>query len=196
MSISSKILIRAPLLVVVLATSATTLAQSPRALTEFGAISGVHESGLNVYKGVPFAAPPVGDLRWRAPVPVAAWTGTRKADAFAPACMQDGVSMPGEAPPKVSEDCLYLNVWTPSKNGQAKLPVIVWIYGGGFVNGSASMPLYWGDKLAHKGVIWVTIAYRLGALGFLAHPELTRESPHHSSGNYGLMDQIAALKWI
>jgi para-nitrobenzyl esterase len=196
MSISSKILIRATLLVVVLATSATTLAQSPRALTEFGAISGVHESGLNVYKGVPFAAPPVGDLRWRAPVPVAAWTGTRKADAFAPACMQDGVSMPGEAPPKVSEDCLYLNVWTPSKNGQAKLPVIVWIYGGGFVNGSASMPLYWGDKLAHKGVIWVTIAYRLGALGFLAHPELTRESPHHSSGNYGLMDQIAALKWI
>jgi para-nitrobenzyl esterase len=115
------------ILIVVLATSATTLAQSPRALTEYGAISGVHESGLSVYKGVPFAAPPVVNLRWRAPAPVAAWTGTRNADAFAPACMQDGVSMPGEAPPKLSEDCLYLNVWTPAKNGQAKLPVIVWI---------------------------------------------------------------------
>ena len=196
MPISSKILIRAPLLVVVLATSATTLAQSPRALTESGAISGVHESGLNVYKGIPFAAPPVGDLRWRPPAHVASWTGTRKADAFAPACMQTGVSMPGETPPAVSEDCLYLNIWTPAKNGQAKLPVIVWIYGGGYINGSASMPLYWGDKLAHKGVIVVTIAYRLGPLGFLAHPELTRESPHHSSGNYGLMDQVAALEWI
>jgi para-nitrobenzyl esterase len=196
MPISSNILIRAPLLVVVLATSATTLAQSPRALTESGAISGVHESGLNVYKGSPFAAPPVGDLRWRPPAHVASWTGTRKADAFAPACMQTGVSMPGETPPPVSEDCLYLNIWTPAKNGQAKLPVIVWIYGGGYINGSASMPLYWGDKLAHKGVIVVTIAYRLGPLGFLAHPELTRESPHHSSGNYGLMDQIAALEWI
>ena len=173
-----------------------TLAQSPRALTESGAISGVHESGLNVYKGIPFAAPPVGDLRWRPPAHVASWTGTRKADAFAPACMQTGVSMPGETPPAVSEDCLYLNIWTPAKNGQAKLPVIVWIYGGGYINGSASMPLYWGDKLAHKGVIVVTIAYRLGPLGFLAHPELTRESPHHSSGNYGLMDQIAALEWI
>jgi para-nitrobenzyl esterase len=110
--------------------------------------------------------------------------------------MQDGVSMPGETPPVVSEDCLYLNIWTPAKSAQEHMPVIVWIYGGGYINGSASMPLYWGDRLAHKGVIVVTIAYRLGPLGFLAHPELTRESPHHSSGNYGLMDQIAALEWI
>jgi para-nitrobenzyl esterase len=110
--------------------------------------------------------------------------------------MQDGVSMKGETPPTVSEDCLYLNIWTPAKSSQERLPVIVWIYGGGYINGSASMPLYWGDRLAHKGVIVVTIAYRLGPLGFLAHPELTRESPHHSSGNYGLMDQIAALEWI
>jgi len=110
--------------------------------------------------------------------------------------MQVGVSMPGETPPKVSEDCLYLNIWTPAKAAHERLPVIVWIYGGGYINGSASMPLYWGDRLAHKGVIVVTIAYRLGPLGFLAHPELTRESPHHSSGNYGLMDQIAALEWI
>jgi para-nitrobenzyl esterase len=109
--------------------------------------------------------------------------------------MQTGVSMPGETAPAVSEDCLYLNIWTAAKTNE-RLPVIVWIYGGGYINGSATMPLYWGDRLAHKGVIVVTIAYRLGPLGFLAHPELTRESPHHSSGNYGLMDQIAALEWI
>ena len=192
----SKVLIRAVLLAIVLPTSAITLAQNPKAATESGAISGVSESGLSIYKGVPFAAPPLGDLRWRPPTPVAPWTGTRKADAFAPACMQTGVSMPGETPPAVSEDCLYLNIWTPAKSAHEHLPVIVWIYGGGYTNGSASMPLYWGDRLAHKGVIVVTIAYRLGPLGFLAHPELTRESPHHSSGNYGLMDQIAALQWI
>ena len=110
--------------------------------------------------------------------------------------MQDGVSMPGETPPAVSEDCLYLNIWTPASSAHEHLPVIVWIYGGGYINGSSSMPLYWGDKLAHKGIIVVTIAYRLGPLGFLAYPELTRESPHHSSGNYGLMDQIAALEWV
>ena len=103
-------------------------------------------------------------------------TGTRKADAFAPACMQTGVSMPGETPPAVSEDCLYLNIWTPAKAAHEHLPVIVWIYGGGYINGSASMPLYWGDRLAQKGVIVVTIAYRLGPLGFLALPELTRVS--------------------
>jgi len=196
MPISSKIVTRAPLVIAFLAVSAITLAQSPRALTESGTVTGVREGGLNVYKGVPFAASPVGELRWRPPIHVAAWTGARKTDAFAPACMQTGVSMPGETPPAVSEDCLYLNIWTPAKSVREHLPVIVWIYGGGYINGSASMPLYWGDRLAHKGVIVVTIAYRLGPLGFLAHPELTRESPHHSSGNYGLMDQIAALEWI
>jgi para-nitrobenzyl esterase len=178
--------------------SAISLAQSGNVQTESGTISGASESGVIVYKGVPFAAPPLGDLRWRPPVPVAPWTGTRKADAFAPACMQTGVSMPGETPPAISEDCLYLNIWTPAKTNttQEPLPVIVWIYGGGYINGSASMPLYWGDRLARKGAVVVTIAYRIGPLGFLAHPELTRESPHHSSGNYGLMDQIAALEWI
>ena len=190
--------------VVMAAIQLAGVAVAQRVVTESGALSGVQESGLSIYKGVPFAAPPVGDLRWRPPVHVAAWTGTRKADAFAPACMQVGVSMPGETPPAVSEDCLYLNIWTPAeatttartKSAQERLPVIVWIYGGGYNNGSASMPLYWGDRLARKGVIVVTIAYRLGPLGFLAHPELTRESPHKSSGNYGLMDQIAALEWI
>ncbi len=182
--------------VVLVAIQFASLAVAQQAVTESGLISGITEDGVTVYKGVPFAAPPVGDLRWRARVPVAPWKGTRKANTFAPACMQEGVSMPGETPPAVSENCLYLNLWTPVKSAHEHLPVIVWIYGGGYINGSAAMPLYWGDRLAHKGVIVVTIAYRLGPLGFLAHPELTRESPHHSSGNYGLMDQIAALEWI
>jgi len=175
-----------------------SVAVGQQVVTESGAISGVFANGLRVYKGIPFAAPPVGDLRWRPPVHAAPWTGTRKADSFAPACMQVGVSMPGETTPAVSEDCLYLNIWTPAeaKTAPEHLPVIVWIYGGGYINGSASMPLYWGDRLAQKGVVVVTISYRLGPLGFLALPELTRESPHHSSGNYGLMDQIAALEWI
>jgi para-nitrobenzyl esterase len=166
------------------------------ALTDSGWISGLSDSGLSVYKGVPFAAPPVGDLRWRAPAPVASWKGTRKADVFAPACMQEGVSMPGETPPNVSEDCLYLNIWSPVQGAHKHLPVFVWIYGGGLRNGAASMPLYWGDRLAREGLVVVTIAYRLGPLGFLALPELTRESPQDSSGNYGLMDQVAALEWI
>jgi para-nitrobenzyl esterase len=184
--------------VVVAAVQLASVTVAQQVLTESGAISGVHESGTSVYKGVPFAAPPVGELRWRPPVRVPSWTGTRKADAFAPACTQVGVSMPGETPPAISEDCLYLNIWTPAtaKPASQHLPVIVWIYGGGYNNGSASMPLYWGDQLARKGVIVVTIAYRLGPLGFLAHPDLTRESAHKSSGNYGLMDQIAALEWI
>jgi para-nitrobenzyl esterase len=182
--------------VVWVAVQVATVAGAQRVVTESGAISGSRENGLDVYKGIPFAAPPVGDLRWRSPVPATSWTGTRKADAFAPACMQVGVSMPGEAAPAVSEDCLYLNIWAPTRTAHELLPVIVWIYGGGYINGSASMPLYWGDRLAQKGIIVVTIAYRLGPLGFLALPELTRESPHHSSGNYGLLDQIAALEWI
>lgn len=170
--------------------------RAPQAVTDSGRISGVREGELSVYKGVPFAAAPVGNLRWRPPAPLTPWSGIRRADAFAPSCMQNSVSMPGEALPVVSEDCLYLNVWTPSRSSRDRLPVIVWIHGGGLISGSASMPLYWGDQLAHKGVVVVTIAYRLGPLGFLACPELTRESPHHTSGNYGLMDQIAALKWV
>ena len=184
----SKSLTKAFLLFAIPAIFGVSFAQSPQTATESGPISGVRADGLDVYRGIPFAAPPIGDLRWREPSRVAPWTGTRKADTFAPACMQTGVSMPGETPPAVSEDCLYLNIWTPAKRAGKRLPVIVWIYGGGYINGSASMPLYWGDRLAHRGVIVVTIAYRLGPLGFLALPELTRESPHHSSGNYGLMD--------
>ena len=163
---------------------------------ESGVVEGETKDGLTMYKGVPFAAPPLGQLRWREPQPIAPWKGTRKATSFAPACMQQGVSMPGEKPPEVSEDCLYLNIWTPAKAADERLPVLVWIHGGGYTNGSASMPLYWGDKLAQRGIVAVTIAYRLGPLGFLAHPELTAESGRKSSGNYGLLDQIAALEWI
>lgn len=171
------------------------IAQASAVQIESGRIKAATIDGLSVYKGVPFAAPPLGELRWQEPQPVVRWGGVRAADSFAPACMQRDVSMPGETPPPVSEDCLYLNLWVPAAS-RTPLPVLVWIYGGGYNSGSASMPLYWGDKLARKGVIVITIAYRLGALGYLAHPELTRESPHHSSGNYGLMDQIAALQWI
>jgi len=165
--------------------SSVTAAANP-VQTGAGLVEGARAGGLTVYKGVPFAAPPLGALRWREPAPVPPWSGVRKADAFAPACMQTGVSMPGETPPVVSEDCLYLNIWTRAKAANAKLPVIVWIYGGGFFNGSAAMPLYWGDRLARRGAIVVTFGYRVGPFGFLAHPALTAESPHHSSGNYGL----------
>jgi para-nitrobenzyl esterase len=163
---------------------------------ESGAIEGVPKGEVVAYLGIPFAAPPVGELRWRDPQPVHPWKGMRKADAFASSCMQRGVSMPGEKPPVTSEDCLYLNIWTPARSAGKTLPVIVWIHGGGYKNGSASMPLYWGDRLARQSVVVVTIAYRLGPLGFLAHADLTGESAYHSSGNYGLLDQVAALEWI
>jgi para-nitrobenzyl esterase len=160
-----------------------------------GKIEGTIENDIHVFRGIPFAAPPVGDLRWKAPQPVKAWNGTLKADKFGASCPQMTM-IPGTNQLDLSEDCLYLNVWTPAKTASEKLPVMVWIYGGGFARGSASLPLYSGDELAKHGVILVTITYRVGALGFLAHPELTAESPDKVSGNYGLLDQIAALKWV
>ena len=166
-------------------------AQSPApVMTEYGLVQGVTETDLTVYKGIPFAAPPVGDLRWRAPQPAAKWTGVRAADKFGPDPYQ------GDGKGGVSEDCLYLNVWTPAKSAGEKVPVLVWIYGGGFSFGSTSTPVHNGEHLARKGVVLVTINYRVGPLGFLAHPELTAESAQHASGNYGLMDQIAALQWV
>lgn len=168
--------------------------QAPVARTATGPVRGLSVDQVDVYRGLPYARPPVGDLRFRDPQPVAAWSGVRDASAFAPACLQTGVSMPGERWSPSSEDCLYLNVWKPEGAEPGSLPVIVWIPGGGFTNGSTSIPLYDGVRLAGRGAVVVTVAYRLGALGFLAHPELTAEAG--SSGNYGLMDQIAALEWV
>ena len=164
--------------------------------TECGLVEGVENSAITVYKGIPFAQAPVGDLRWREPQPPLHWQGIRKADSFAPICPQTDPSVPGAPAEPTSEDCLYLNIWTPAHPAGAKLPVMVWIYGGGFSTGSASMPLYWGDRLALRGVLLVTVSYRVGAFGFMAHPELSRESPEHVSGNYGLLDQVAALRWV
>ena len=164
--------------------------------TDTGVVQGVRQGDLDIYKAIPFATPPVGDLRWKPPAPATAWAGVLQARDFAPACMQTGVSMPGERRPRISEDCLYLNIWEPARRTAAPLPVMVFIYGGGFMNGSAAMPLYWGDELARHGVIVVTFGYRVGPFGFLATPELTRESPDHASGDYGILDQIAALKWV
>ncbi len=163
---------------------------------ESGLIQGVREGAVTVYKSIPFAAPPVGALRWQPPQPPLPWKGVRQADNFGPICMQRGVSVPGSAAESVSEDCLTLSIWIPAKLGGERLPVMVWIPGGGFAQESGSIPLYWGDALARRGVIVVTINYRVGLLGYLSHPELTRESGNHTSGNYGLLDQIAALAWI
>jgi para-nitrobenzyl esterase len=162
-----------------------------------GLLLGTSEDGLTVYRGIPFAAPPVGDLRWRAPQPASKWDGVRRADKFGPACMQAMKNPAGaDQGPGMSEDCLYLNVWTPAKSASQRLPVLVWIYGGGFAGGATSIPTYSGEKLAKRGVVLVSIAYRVGALGFLSHPGLSAESEHRISGNYGLLDMIAGLKWI
>ncbi|HEX4002438.1 MAG TPA: carboxylesterase family protein [Candidatus Acidoferrales bacterium] len=178
--------------------STTARAQEPKGVrTQAGRVQGTVEDGVGVYKGIPFAAPPVGDLRWRAPQPPDPWKGVKPADKFAPACMQVPALLPvfGINPVPLSEDCLYLNVWTPAKSPKDKLPVMVWIYGGGFTSGATQYPLYDGVKLAKKGVVVVSIAYRVGVFGFFADPELTAEQGGHS-GDYGLMDQIAGLDWV
>jgi para-nitrobenzyl esterase len=171
---------------------------APRATTATGVAEGVTEaSGVTSYKGIPYAAAPVGKLRWAEPKPAAKWKGVRKADHFGARCMQlplfsdmvfrsDGVS----------EDCLFLNVWTPAKSKKEKLPVLVYFYGGGFAAGDGSEPRYDGESMAAKGIVTLTVNYRLNVFGFLAHPELSKESKHHASGNYGLMDQAAALAWV
>ena len=169
---------------------------------EQGLLSGTTgvDPAVRVYRGIPFAAPPVGDLRWKAPQPAASWKGVREAKAFGNACWQTpypaaAAIYNGKLPP-LSEDCLYLNVWTTAKTAKDHLPVMVWIHGGGYTRGSAGSDAYDGEALARKGVIVVTINYRLGIFGFFAHPALTAESPHHASGNYALLDQIAALEWV
>jgi para-nitrobenzyl esterase len=173
---------------------------------ESGLVEGVTNGEVTAFKGIPYAAPPVGDLRWREPRPAAAWSGVRKADHFSRDCFQAKTGPFGPWSAEYiakdaieggsSEDCLYLNVWTPAAKAGEKRPVIVWIHGGGFTSGSGGVPVYDGAKLAAKGVVMVTINYRLGVYGFLAHPELTKESGRNASGNYGLLDMIAALRWV
>ena len=170
---------------------------APQVKTESGVVEGKVDGAVHAFLGIPYAAPPTGDLRWKEPVPVAKWTGVRKATKFGAHCLQgnpygDMVFRDSGG----SEDCLFLNVWAPAKAGSAKLPVMVWIYGGGFVAGSTSEPRQDGTKLVQHGVIVVSMNYRLGVFGFLVHPELTKESGNNASGNYGLLDQLAALKWV
>lgn len=187
-------------------TTVAVLAQTstaPRAKIANGTLEGTLEaSGVRSFKGIPFAAPPVGDLRWKEPQRVKNWTDVRKATKFGPRAMQRAVF--GDMAFRsdgMSEDCLYLNVWTPAKSANDKLPqgglpVLVYFYGGGFIAGDGSEPRYDGESMAKRGIVTITVNYRLGPFGFMAHPELTKESPNHSSSNYGYLDQSAALRWV
>jgi para-nitrobenzyl esterase len=170
--------------------------------TTSGIVEGVKPASpaVRAFRGIPFAAPPIGELRWKAPQPVRPWKGVLKAGGFGPRCMQAPVFSDmifrDRADKPMSEDCLYLNVWTAAKSAEDRLAVMVWFYGGGFQAGSSSEPRYEGENFAKKGIIVVSVNYRLGAFGFFSHPELTKESGVHASGNYGLMDQIAGLRWV
>jgi para-nitrobenzyl esterase len=175
-------------------TSAAAATISDPVRVDTGLISGTsgRSPEIRVFKGIPFAAAPVGELRWRTPQPAPRWDGVRKADQFGPRCMQGS----GPGGPPMSEDCLFLNVWTGARSSSDRRPVMVWSYGGAFAIGSGSQPLYDGENLAKEGVIVVTYNYRLGPFGWFSHPELSKESGHNASGNQGLMDAIAALKWV
>lgn len=186
-----------------LGSGCTTLADAPRGpsspvvATSQGAIRGVVEGGLEVFRGIPYAASPVGDLRWAPPQAAARWDGVRNARAFGPACIQPPVpasSLYNDPPASSSEDCLNLNVWSPKNAREA--PVIVWIHGGSLRIGANSLPMYDGANYAQRGVVFVSLNYRLGPLGWLAHEDLSAESQSDTSGNYGLLDQIAALHWV
>ena len=187
------------------AAASTALAQlKDNVRTQQGLVAGRPgtDPSIMVFKGLPFAAPPVGDLRWKAPQPPASWTGVRQADKFGPSPIQTITE--GRAPwthefmahGAISEDCLYLNVWTPAKTANDKLPVFVWVYGGGYSEGSSMIDVYNGEGLAKKGLVFVNLNYRVGPFGFFAHPELTKESGVNASGNQGALDAIAALKWV
>lgn len=171
--------------------------------TEHGKIEGYTKENLRIFKGIPFAAPPIGDLRWKAPQTVKNWEGVKKCTAFSASPIQN-TPQPFYCwteefiakPEPLNEDCLYLNVWTPAQSSTENLPVMVWIYGGGLSSGSANCDIYDGEEIAKKGIVFVSINYRVGVLGFMAHPELSKESGYNASGNYGFLDQIAALKWV
>jgi para-nitrobenzyl esterase len=188
----SKVYLNALVFVLLLTSASAEVKKAVR--TENGLVSGTpgRDATITVFEGIPYAQPPVGDLRWLAPRPPHQWSGVLKADHFSDGCAQN---FPKADFPR-SEDCLYLNIWTPAKLGNEGLPVMVWIHGGGLRVGSAREALYNGEEIARKGVVVVSLNYRLGIFGFFAHPELTKESPHHASGNYGLLDQVAALAWV
>ncbi len=174
-------------------------ASADRVKTANGIVKGAinKSTGVRAFKAIPFAQPPVGDLRWKAPQPVKDWTGVRPAMQFGARCEQLAVF--GDMNFRsngMSEDCLYLNVWTPAKSEAERLPVLVYFFGGGFVAGDGSEPRYDGESIAQKGIVALTVNYRLGLFGFFAHPELSKEAPYHASGNYALLDQNAALKWV
>lgn len=193
------------LTVLTLLVLAVTACSQPRGAREqlvvhldSGSVAGQRTGQVAAFKGIAFAAAPVGDFRWRAPQPVAHWQGLRSATEYGPACPQPAQGLwPVDFDPAIqSEDCLYLNVWMPLRQPKKPYPVMVWIHGGGWTNGSSSAPLYDGQVLASAGVVMVSINYRLGALGFLAHPGLSAENEHAISGNYGILDQVAALQWV
>jgi para-nitrobenzyl esterase len=187
-------------------TVTTPAAISDPVRTSAGQLSGVTlPSGVRVFKGIPFGAPPVGELRWKEPQPVAKWDGVRKADTFGNVCVQNSAANRGpygntavDLPdsPKMSEDCLYLNLWTNAANANARQPVMVWLYGGAYTEGAGSIPHTDGENLAKKGAVVVTFNYRLGPFGFFSHPELTKESGRNASGNQALADAIAVLRWV
>jgi len=177
--------------------SDATTAPGPKVDAPAGAVQGTTDGGVRVFRGIPYAQPPVGPLRWKAPIPLARWTGVRDATGFGPACFQPPPRLStiytGSPMPK-SEDCLTLNVWSPAS--ARNVPVFFWIYGGALQSGASREPMYDGKRLAERGVVVVSINYRLGVLGWLAHPELSAESSQGISGNYGLLDQIRALTWV
>ena len=166
-----------------------------RANTTAGVIEGQVVDGVGEFKGIPFAAAPIGDLRWKAPQPPKPWPGVRKTVAFGPACVQGPILAQMGSAAAQSEDCLYIDVWTPAVTPADKLPVIAWIYGGGFNSGATSVPMYDGANFARQGVVFVSLSYRVGPFGFLSTPELSAES-RHGSGNYGLLDLVAGLHWV
>lgn len=195
--IRSKALLLAALPLVVLVPLVSAAERTAPVATDKGPVTGLAADGVAAYKGIPFAAPPVGALRWKAPQPPAAWTTPFAADGYANDCMQ--LPFPSDAAPlgtPPAEDCLYLNVWTPAKPAGKPLPVMVWIHGGGFVNGGSSPAVYDGSAFARRGVVFVSMNYRLGRFGFFAHPALRAETPKGPLGNYGFLDQIEALRWV
>ena len=168
----------------------------PIRATETGRVQGLGGEDIDRFLGIPYAAPPTGGQRWRAPAPAPRWSGVRPATQFGSDCFGPQRLRTGSLAPGMSEDCLYLNIWSPHGEAHARRPVMVWVYGGSFVGGTAAMPFYDGTALARRGVVVVTFNYRTGVLGFLAHPGLSRESEARSSGNYGLLDILAVLGWV